>query len=85
MPGTPVPIATERPASMSCGACSIWISTQARMSSAFNDAFRARTADVDDLLPVADYFTYESRIEEGVHGYVHCTTGPTCPVADTGS
>jgi hypothetical protein len=40
--------------------------------------------DIDDLLPDPSYFDYESQIEEGVHGYVHCTVGPTCPVAHMG-
>jgi hypothetical protein len=42
------------------------------------------STDVDDLLQIADYFDYESRIERGIHGYVHCTVGPTCPVAHMG-
>lgn len=42
------------------------------------------STDIDDLLPITDYFDYESQIEEGVHGYVHCTVGPTCPVAHMG-
>ena len=42
------------------------------------------STDVDDLLAISDYFKYESSIEEGVHGYVHCTVGPTCPVAHMG-
>jgi Common central domain of tyrosinase/Polyphenol oxidase middle domain len=41
----------------------------------------ANSTNVNTLLSIANYFTYESRIEEGIHGYVHCTTGPTCPVA----
>lgn len=42
------------------------------------------STDVNDLLPITDYFDYESQIEEGIHGYVHCTVGPTCPVAHMG-
>ena len=42
------------------------------------------STDVNSLLPIANYFTYELDIEEGVHGYVHCTVGPTCPVAHMG-
>src|SRR5262249_32900480 len=30
------------------------------------------------------YFDYEGQIEGGIHGYVHCTVGPTCPVAHMG-
>ncbi len=39
------------------------------------------STNVNTLLSITNYFTYESRIEEGIHGYVHCTVGPTCPVA----
>jgi len=42
------------------------------------------STDVDDLLPIANYFDYEDEIEGGIHGYVHCTTGPDCPVAHMG-
>ncbi len=42
------------------------------------------STDIDDLLPLTDYFDYELQIEEGVHGYVHCTVGPTCPIAHMG-
>jgi hypothetical protein len=40
--------------------------------------------NVNRLLDNSDYFDYEQRIEEGIHGYVHCTVGPTCPVAHMG-
>jgi hypothetical protein len=40
--------------------------------------------DVDSYLPLTNFFTYEYDIETGVHGYVHCTVGPTCPVAHMG-
>ncbi len=40
--------------------------------------------NINNLLNISTYFTYESRIEEGIHGYVHCTVGPTCPVAHMG-
>ncbi len=42
------------------------------------------STNVNALLRLSDYFTYEGRIEGGIHGYVHCTTGPTCPVAHMG-
>ena len=45
---------------------------------------RAASTNVNALLRNPDYFKYESGIEEGVHGYVHCTVGPTCPVAHMG-
>jgi hypothetical protein len=40
--------------------------------------------NVDALLRETSYFSYESKIENGIHGYVHCTVGPTCPVAEMG-
>lgn len=40
--------------------------------------------NVDTLLRDPDYFDYEGQIEGGIHGYVHCTVGPTCPVAHMG-
>jgi Common central domain of tyrosinase/Polyphenol oxidase middle domain len=40
--------------------------------------------NVNSLLRDSDYFDYEGKIESGIHGYVHCTTGPTCPVAYMG-
>ena len=49
-----------------------------------SQTLNANSTDIDDLLPDPDYFDYESSIEEGVHGYVHCTVGPTCPVAHMG-
>ena len=47
-------------------------------------SLRSSATNVDALLKGTDYFKYESGIEEGVHGYVHCTVGPTCPVAHMG-
>ena len=49
-----------------------------------SSTLEAGSTDVNDLLPIKAYFTYESKIEEGIHGYVHCTVGPTCPVAHMG-
>ena len=49
-----------------------------------SQTLNGNATDIDDLLPNPDYFDYESSIEEGVHGYVHCTVGPTCPVAHMG-
>jgi hypothetical protein len=40
--------------------------------------------NVNALLKLSDYLTYEGRVEGGIHGYVHCTVGPTCPVAHMG-
>jgi hypothetical protein len=45
---------------------------------------KSNSTNVNTLLPIANYFSYEGKIEEGVHGYVHCTVGPTCPVAHMG-
>jgi hypothetical protein len=44
----------------------------------------ANSTNVNSLLPIANYFTYEDQIDGGIHGYVHCTVGPTCPVAHMG-
>jgi hypothetical protein len=44
----------------------------------------AGSTNVNSLLTISNYFTYELNIEQGVHGYVHCTVGPTCPVAHMG-
>jgi tyrosinase len=40
--------------------------------------------NVNDALKEPDYHTYENTIQDGIHGYVHCTAGPTCPVAHMG-
>jgi hypothetical protein len=40
--------------------------------------------NVNAVLKLSDYLTYEGRVEGGIHGYVHCTVGPTCPVAHMG-
>src|SRR5260370_40368756 len=40
--------------------------------------------NVEQLLPHPDYLAYEFKIERGIHGYVHCTFGLTCPVAHMG-
>jgi hypothetical protein len=47
-------------------------------------SLRSGATNVDALLRNSDYFKYELGIEQGVHGYVHCTVGPTCPVAHMG-
>ena len=44
----------------------------------------SNSTDIDTLLPEPSYLTYELNIEEGIHGYVHCTVGPRCPVAHMG-
>lgn len=40
--------------------------------------------NINTLLPNPSYFSYENAIDGGIHGYVHCTVGPTCPVAHMG-
>ncbi|MDP9263865.1 MAG: tyrosinase family protein [Acidobacteriota bacterium] len=42
------------------------------------------STNVNALLRETDYFSYEKKVEHGIHGYVHCTVGPTCPVAHMG-
>jgi hypothetical protein len=42
------------------------------------------STNVDAPLRQRDYFRFENQIESNVHGYVHCTVGPTCPVAHMG-
>jgi hypothetical protein len=43
-----------------------------------------RRTNVNSLLNEPDYFKYQDGIDNGVHGHVHCTVGPTCPVAHMG-
>jgi hypothetical protein len=38
----------------------------------------------DSFLRKTDYFSFESDIERLIHGYIHCTVGPNCPVAHMG-
>jgi hypothetical protein len=47
-------------------------------------SLRSGSTNVNAWLRNADYLKYELGIEQGVHGYVHCTVGPTCPVAHMG-
>jgi len=42
------------------------------------------STNVNSLLRDSNYFDYEYKVETGIHGYVHCTVGPTCPVAHMG-
>ena len=45
------------------------------------------STNVNDALNEPDYRTYQNDIQDGVpgvHSYVHCTVGPTCPVAHMG-
>jgi hypothetical protein len=65
-------------------------------TSAFYDAKRRPTintggatlnpqsTNVNGSLSEPDYLKYQGSIDNGVHGYVHCTVGPTCPVAHMG-
>jgi hypothetical protein len=42
------------------------------------------STNINTALTNANYLTFEYGIETGIHGYVHCTVGPTCPVAHMG-
>jgi Common central domain of tyrosinase/Polyphenol oxidase middle domain len=42
------------------------------------------STNVNDALNEPDFPTFQNLIQDGVHGYVHCTVGPTCPVAFMG-
>ena len=44
----------------------------------------SNSTNADSFLRKADYFSFESDIEKLLHGYVHCTVGPSCPVAHMG-
>jgi hypothetical protein len=44
----------------------------------------SNSTNIDALLPETDYLTFEWNIEQNIHGYVHCTVGPRCPVAHMG-
>jgi len=56
---------------------------EANMNSGSKQLTSLRT-NVDQLLTNPDYLAYEFKIERGIHGYVHCTVGLTCPVAHMG-
>src|SRR5258708_40173445 len=56
---------------------------EANMNSGSKQLTSLRT-NVDQLLTNPDYLAYEFKIELGIHGYVHCTVGLTCPVAHMG-
>ena len=43
-----------------------------------------QSTNIDAVLKISNYLDYEFKIERGIHGYVHCTVGPTCPVAHMG-
>ena len=49
-----------------------------------NATLDPNATNVNDALKEPDYRTYQNTIQDGVHGYVHCTVGPTCPVAHMG-
>jgi len=42
------------------------------------------STNIDTALKISNYLDYEFKIERGIHGYVHCTVGPRCPVAHMG-
>ena len=43
-----------------------------------------QSTNIDAVLKISNYLDYEFKIERGIHGYVHYTVGPTCPVAHMG-
>ena len=43
-----------------------------------------KNTNVNLALKETNYLKYELQIEQHIHGYVHCTVGPTCPVAHMG-
>jgi hypothetical protein len=44
----------------------------------------SNSTNVDTKLKNANFLTYEYDVETTIHGYVHCTVGPTCPVSHMG-
>jgi Common central domain of tyrosinase/Polyphenol oxidase middle domain len=44
----------------------------------------SNSTNVDAKLLNANFLSYEYNVETTIHGYVHCTVGPTCPVAHMG-
>ncbi|WP_263374487.1 tyrosinase family protein [Granulicella aggregans] len=44
----------------------------------------ATSTNIDAALRNPNYLSFEYGVETGIHGYVHCAVGPTCPVADMG-
>jgi hypothetical protein len=42
------------------------------------------STNINDFLTNPNYLPAELSVEQGIHGYVHCTVGPTCPVAHMG-
>lgn len=49
-----------------------------------SETLDAKRTDIDRAMKISNYLDYQTAIENGVHGYVHCTVGPTCPVAHMG-
>jgi Common central domain of tyrosinase len=47
-------------------------------------ALNPSSTNIDDSLSNTDYLPAELSMEDGVHGYFHCTVGRTCPVAHMG-
>lgn len=42
------------------------------------------STDVDEALAIDDFFSFQGKIEREIHGTVHCTVGPDCPIAQMG-
>jgi Common central domain of tyrosinase/Polyphenol oxidase middle domain len=44
----------------------------------------SNSTNINQKLTNSNYLSYEYDVETTIHGYVHCTVGPTCPVAHMG-
>ena len=44
----------------------------------------SNSTNIDTKLQNTNFLSYEYNVETTIHGYVHCTVGPTCPVAHMG-
>jgi len=51
---------------------------------AATSALNSNSTNINSALTNSNYLSFEYGIETGLHGYVHCTVGPTCPVAHMG-
>ncbi|MEY2661656.1 MAG: hypothetical protein RLZZ123_2828 [Pseudomonadota bacterium] len=51
-----------------------------------NHALKSQSTDIDSALSEHEQFEdYQDDIENGVHGYIHCSVAVNCPVADMGA
>jgi hypothetical protein len=49
-----------------------------------NVSLDSDSTNVNEALRETEYQRYQNTIQDGIHGYVHCTVGPRCPVAHMG-